>query len=106
MSQEPFRVRRVEPVDTLRLDDGALVLHERTVIRLNELGLAITDLCNRPRTIGELAEELTHAFGEPPQGGLAATRDAVDALLSVGVIREEATPDDSRHPALPDRTES
>lgn len=96
MSQDSGRVRRVEPVDTLRLDDGALVLYERTVIRLSELGLAIMELCDSLRTIAELATELTLVFGEPLQGGTAATRDVVDTLLAAGVLHEERP---SRRPA-------
>lgn len=80
----------VPPVDTLEVDDGLLVLYERTVVRLTVLGRAVIDLCSRPTTEAALAAGLVREFGDPPDGDLlAATRTVVEELLAGGVLRRE-----------------
>ncbi|MEA5153905.1 hypothetical protein [Raineyella sp.] len=78
----------VEPVDVLELDDGALLLFERTVVRLSELGRTVVDLCRQPHSEAEIAGHLVDIFGTPPDGDLAeATACVIRDLLSDGVLR-------------------
>ncbi|WOP17197.1 PqqD family protein [Raineyella sp. LH-20] len=85
---QPRRVTRVEPVDRLELDDGVLLLYDRTVIRLTDLGRAVVEMCEQPLTEAEIAERLAAEFGEPPEGGLLeATHRLVEDLLSGDVLR-------------------
>ena len=82
------RVVRVEPVDSLPVDDGLLLLYEREVIKVATLGQVIFDYCDEPRTASQVAAELARECGEPPDAELeAATRTILDDLLSSGVLR-------------------
>lgn len=89
---DPGPLISVPPVDLLEVGDGLLVLYERTVIRLTDLGRAAMELCSAPMTETDLAEALSLRFGDPPDGDLrAATRAVVDELLAGGVLRREKT---------------
>ncbi|WOQ16347.1 PqqD family protein [Raineyella sp. W15-4] len=79
---------RVEPEDSLTLADGLLLLYQHTVVRLSDVGRAIVALCDQPRTDAEIAGRLAAEFGHPPQGSIEdAARDAVDMLVSGGILR-------------------
>lgn len=81
---------RVEPVDVLALDGGVLLLFERTVVRLSDLGRTIVELCAQPRTEAEIARYLATTFGTPPDQTLEdATSQAIQALLADGVLRRD-----------------
>jgi len=83
------RYVRVEPVDLLVLDGEGLLLYPERFVRLGPLGTCLVVAADAPRTIGDLADALTDAFGSPPDGtALAATRGAVADLVAQGVLRE------------------
>lgn len=86
-------VQRVEPVDALFRDEGGLLLYERRLVRLSALGQHIFVATAEPVTLEELAADLARTFGEPEGDPLAATRDAVDALVVEGVLAEIGDPD-------------
>ncbi|QGF23876.1 hypothetical protein [Raineyella fluvialis] len=82
----------VEPVDTLEVDDGMLVLYDRTVIRLTAIGRAVVDYCHQLRTPTNVADHLAGVFGAPPEGNLLdATLAVIDSLLGAGVLQRVAS---------------
>lgn len=83
------RYVRVEPVDLLVLDGEGLALYPDQFVRLGPLGTCLVAAAEAPRTIGDLADALTDAFGSPPDGdAVDATRAAVADLVAQGVLRE------------------
>lgn len=83
------RVVRVEPVDHLAMDDGALLLYERRVLRVNELGASIFEWCEQPRAVSELASLLAEEFGSPPEADIEeATLAVVTELQERGVLKQ------------------
>lgn len=82
------QIVRIEPADSLPIDDGVLLLYERQALRLNAVAAAVFSYCRVPRTLVELAEELRQIAGEPPDGDLAdATAAVVADLRAAGVLR-------------------
>lgn len=85
------RFVRVEPVDSLEVADGVLVLYDRTVVRLTALASALVARCTEPMTEAEIADTLAADFGEPADGDLrGATRALVEELRSAGILRTVA----------------
>lgn len=83
------RYVRVEPIDLLVLDGEGLALYPDQFVRLGPLGICLVTAAESPRTIGDLADALTDAFGSPPAGdAVDATRAAVADLVAQGVLRE------------------
>lgn len=81
-------VVRVEPVDLLMTEDGALLLYDREVLRLSLLAGAVFEWCAEPRTVAELARLLVDEFGAPPSGDIEdATAAIVAELRDRGVLR-------------------
>lgn len=60
------RWSRIEPTDVLAIDDGALVLYEREVLRITQLAAAVFEWCREPRSEAEITRLLLEAFGPPP----------------------------------------
>jgi len=91
--------RRVEPVDVLLGDEGALILLEHRLIRLSPLGGEVFERCTSPATLEQLAGHLAATFGTPPDASpLDATRTIVDQMVALGVLVDLPDPDD---PAAP-----
>ena len=84
------RYVRIEPVDLLVLDGEGLALYPDQFVRLGPLGTCLVAAAEAPRTIDDLADALTDAFGSPPPDGDAvnATRAAIADLVAQGVLRE------------------
>lgn len=81
-------VQHVPPVDRLRTHGADLLLYERRLVRLSDLGSAIVDLTAEPTDTDELAADLQRRFGAPESGDpAAATRTAAEALVADGVLR-------------------
>lgn len=83
-----MKLQRVEPVDALFRPEGAVLLYERTLIRLTPLGEETFHLAEQPVTLDEIASHLLAAFGAP-EGDLNALVEAVvQQLTSEGVLEE------------------
>lgn len=83
-----MRVQRVEPVDALFRPEGAVLLYERTLIRLTPLGEETFHLAEQPVTLDDLAAHLLQTFG-PPEGDLTALVEEVVAQLTAEGVLEE-----------------
>lgn len=80
-------VRTVVAHDELHRDGESLVLLDGQVHRVSALGTMIRERAGGPITLEELAGALEEAFGAPPEGtALELTRQAVDALVAVGLV--------------------
>ena len=86
---EPRYTRR-EVIDVLPADGEALVLLANSrVARLSAIGWACYEALEVPATIGDLAAELEHRFGPPPEGdALTAVTAVVEELVRAGVLAE------------------
>ncbi len=80
-------LRRSDPVDLLRGEDGALLLYGATLVRVSALGIAVFDLVGTGIDADDLPAQLAERFGAPAEGSAAeATSAAVDALVAQGVL--------------------
>lgn len=86
---EPRYTRR-EVIDVLPADGEALVLLANSrVARLSAIGWACYEVLEVPATIGDLAAELEHRFGPPPEGdALTAVTAVVEELVRAGVLAD------------------
>lgn len=86
---EPRYTRR-EVIDVLPADGEALVLLANSrLARLSAIGWACYEALEVPATIGDLAAELEHRFGPPPEGdALTAVTAVVEELVRAGVLAE------------------
>lgn len=81
-------VRRVEPVDSLTVSDGVLVLYDHEVLRLGPLAAVVFDYCRQPRDVAQISAHLRQQFGEPPEGtAVGVAERAVATLRQAGVLR-------------------
>lgn len=79
--------RRTDPVDHLVINGESILLYQDRFIRLGPLGTCIVAAASTPRTIANLAAEVTNAFGEPDHGSAVdATCAAVAELVAHGVL--------------------
>lgn len=86
---EPRYTRR-EVIDVLPADGEALVLLANSrLARLSAIGWACYEALEVPATIGDLAAELEHRFGPPPEGdALTAVTAVVEELVRAGVLAD------------------
>ena len=95
-------LQRVDAVDTLFREEGALLLYARELVSLSPLGEEIYLAAGHPVAVEDLAAHLRDVFGAPDGADLLdATRAAVTDLIARGVLREApAAP--STAPTTPD----
>jgi hypothetical protein len=86
-------IRRIEPVDLLRVDDTTLMLYETRLVQLSALAAAIYDLVSEGMTMDALTRHLEEEFGTPPDSTpLEATSAAVEDLVGQGIVAWEREP--------------
>ena len=86
-------VRRIEPVDLLRIGDTTLLLYETRLVRLSPLGGAIYEMAVVCIDVDDLTRDLVKVFGPPPDSTPGeATWAAVGDLAEVGVLDWEREP--------------
>ena len=73
-------------IDELHTEDGGLVLREANLVRLGPIGSVIRQATHDPASLTHLNDALVSQFGVPDGDSLALTRDAVDTLVTEGLL--------------------
>lgn len=89
-------IGRVEPVDLLTGDDGALLLYPSRLVAISPLGAAAFELAAPGIGLEELASRLAERFGVPTdQTPRDATEAVVAHLVAEGVLTDRRDPPSS-----------
>lgn len=89
-----FKPRRRSTVRQHELPDGLLIFNPQSLkaFALNASASAVWDLCDGNHTIADIALELSQCAGRTPEELLPDVATAVQKLLELGLVEQDALP--------------